>query len=459
MLSKSKRRILTEEDSVQDRVINTYKDRLFNEANSLPENLELNVEFLGAFDLLENTRDPVFVSGKAGTGKSTLLKYFRKNTLKNVVVLAPTGVAAINVSGQTIHSFFGLPPRLIQKDNIHRRRNNKVIKNLDMVIIDEVSMVRADLMDGIDYALRLNRNEMEKPFGGVQMVFFGDLFQLPPVVESDAAVILAQSYESPYFFNAKVFQELKLRYIELSKIYRQSDAKFINILNQIRCKEHTEEELEVLNERVTKKVPQNLSHCVILTTTNHRANVINEQRLENLNTEELDYEAVTTGAFDASAYPTESRLRLKRGAQIILIKNDPEKRWVNGTIAEISAVFPEHIEVLIGSNVHEVTRVTWEKIQYEYNEAEAKIEEEVIGTFEQYPIKLAWAITIHKSQGQTFDNVIIDLGPWGAFTHGQVYVALSRCRTLEGIILKRQVYESDIIFDERIYKFRDRLLA
>lgn len=445
-------------DNVQDRVINTYKDRLFNEANSLPENLELNVEFLGAFDLLENTRDPVFVSGKAGTGKSTLLKYFRKNTLKNVVVLAPTGVAAINVSGQTIHSFFGLPPRLIQKDNIHRRRNNKVIKNLDMVIIDEVSMVRADLMDGIDYALRLNRNEMEKPFGGVQMVFFGDLFQLPPVVERDAAAILAQSYESPYFFNAKVFEQLKLRYIELSKIYRQSDAKFINILNQIRCKEHTEEELEVLNQRVRTKVPQDLSHCVILTTTNHRANVINEQRLESLNTEELNYDAVTTGDFDISAYPTESRLRLKRGAQIILIKNDPEKRWVNGTIAEISAVFPEHIEVLIGNDVYEVTRVTWEKIQYEYNEAEAKIEEEVTGTFEQYPIKLAWAITIHKSQGQTFDNVIIDLG-YGAFTHGQVYVALSRCRSLEGIILKRQVYESDIIFDERIYQFRNRLFA
>ncbi|MDD5194289.1 MAG: AAA family ATPase [Candidatus Omnitrophica bacterium] len=459
MSPRLKRVIYSEEDNPQEgRSIDIYKDKLFNEANSLPENLELNVEFLGAFDLLENTRDPIFVSGKAGTGKSTLLKYFRKNTSKNVVVLAPTGVAAINVSGQTIHSFFRFAPRLIQKDTIHRRRNNKIIKKLDMVIIDEVSMVRADLMDGIDYALRINRDEMNKPFGGAQVVFFGDLFQLPPVLEKEAQEILSQSYESPYFFNAKVFEQIKLRYIELTKIYRQSDAKFINILNQIRCKEHTEEELALLNERVRKKIPQNLAHCVILTTTNHRANVINEERLKGLSTQAHNYEAVITGVFDVSAYPTESCLKLKVGAQVILIKNDPDKRWVNGTIAEISAVLPEHIEVLIGENTYEVPRVTWEKIQYEYNDEQGKIEEQVIGTFEQYPLKLAWAITIHKSQGQTFDNVVIDLG-YGAFTHGQVYVALSRCRALEGIILKRQVYESDIIFDERIYQFRNKLLA
>ncbi|MBU2102439.1 MAG: AAA family ATPase [Candidatus Omnitrophota bacterium] len=458
MPAKLKRSNLADDDSARGRAINRYKDKLFNEANSLPDNLELNVEFLGAFNLLENTRDPVFVSGKAGTGKSTLLKYFRTHTSKNVVVLAPTGVAAINVGGQTIHSFFRFPPRLIQKDTIRRRRNAKIIKKLDMVIIDEVSMVRADLMDGIDYALRINRDQMDVPFGGAQVVFFGDLFQLPPVVEAQAQEILARNYESPYFFNANVFDQISLRYIELTKIYRQSDAKFINILNQIRSKEHTEEELGVLNERVRERIPQDLAHCVILTTTNYRANTINEERLVSLSADVVTHDATTTGAFDASAYPTEFSLKLKRGAQVILIKNDPDKRWVNGTIAEIAAVFPGCIEVCIGENVYEVPRVTWEKIQYEYNGAQEKIEEHVVGTFEQYPLKLAWAITIHKSQGQTFDNVIIDLG-FGAFTHGQVYVALSRCRSLEGIILKRKVYESDIIFDERIYEFRDRLLA
>ncbi|MEI8349897.1 MAG: PIF1 family DEAD/DEAH box helicase [Candidatus Omnitrophota bacterium] len=462
MSRKSKRPVFIDEDdspniSAQGCAIDITKDKLFNEAHSLPENLELNVEFLCAFNLLENTRDSVFVSGKAGTGKSTLLKYFRKNTSKNVVVLAPTGVAAINVGGQTIHSFFNFPPRLIQKDTIRRRRNSKLIKKLDMVIIDEVSMVRADLMDGIDYALRINRDKLDVPFGGVQVVFFGDLFQLPPVVEKDARMILSVAYESPYFFNAKVFEQIKLRYVELTKIYRQSDIKFINILNQLRCKEHTEGELQALNERVRTRTPQNLAHCVILTTTNKRANEINEQRLEGLSTEELGYEAITTGTFDTSAYPTEFFLKLKRGAQVILIKNDPDKRWVNGTIAEISGISSVCIQVLIGDNICEVPRVTWEKIQYEYNEVTEKVEENVIGTFEQYPLKLAWAITIHKSQGQTFDNVVIDLG-YGAFTHGQVYVALSRCRTLEGILLKRPVVESDIIFDERIYNFRNRMI-
>jgi ATP-dependent exoDNAse (exonuclease V) alpha subunit len=453
--------LLDKEDSrtnpKEPRILEGKRNRLLNEANVLPDNLELNDEFLGAFNLLENTNESIFITGKAGTGKSTLLKYFKKNTSKNVAILAPTGVAAINVGGQTIHSFFKFPPRLIQKDNIRRRRNSEIIQKLDTVIIDEVSMVRADLMDGIDYALRINRDEMKLPFGGVQMIFFGDLFQLPPVVEKEARGILDQIYDSPYFFKASVFNKLKLRYVELIKNYRQSDTKFIDLLNKIRNKSQVEEDLALLNERVKKKITDGLNQCVILTTTNNRANSINEEKLTGLPGREYKYQAIINGNFEESAYPTEYCLRLKKGAQIILIKNDLDKRWVNGTIAEIASLSQDTIKVSINESIYDVPRSTWEKIEYEYDPVEDKIKEKVIGTFEQYPIKLAWAITIHKSQGQTFDNLVIDLGD-GAFTHGQVYVGLSRCTSLEGIVLKRPVIASDIIFDKRIYEFRNRFL-
>ncbi|MDP1853011.1 MAG: DEAD/DEAH box helicase [Candidatus Omnitrophota bacterium] len=433
------------------------RNRLYNEANVLPDNLELNDEFVGTFNLIENTTDNIFITGKAGSGKSTLLKYFKKNTSKNVAVLAPTGVAAVNIGGQTVHSFFRFPPRLIQKGNIRRRRNSEVIQKLDTVIIDEVSMVRADLMDGIDHALRINRDEMKLPFGGVQMVFFGDLFQLSPVVEKEARDILEQRYGSPYFFSAKVFNKLRLRYVELSKNYRQSDVQFINLLNKIRNKTQGVDDLNKLNERVRNIIPRDSKHYVILTTTNSRANVVNEGKLADLVGKEYKYEAAITKEFNESAYPGEHCLRLKKGSQIILIRNDPDKRWVNGTIAQIVALSSDTIRVSINGSIHEVPKSSWEKIEYEYNRDEDKIEERIIGTFEQYPIKLAWAITIHKSQGQTFDNIVIDLGA-GAFTHGQVYVGLSRCTSLKGIILKRPIFARDIIFDERVHEFRSRFL-
>ena len=433
------------------------RNRLLNEANVLPDNLELNDEFVGVFNLIENTSESIFITGKAGTGKSTLLKYFKKNTAKNVAVLAPTGVAAVNIGGQTIHSFFRFPPRLIRKDNIRRRRNSEIIQKLDTVIVDEVSMVRADLMDGIDYALRVNRDEMKLPFGGVQMVFFGDLFQLAPVVEKETRDILEQLYDGPYFFKAKVFNKLHLRYVELSKNYRQSDAQFLDLLNKIRNKTQGNDDLDLLNKRVRRIIPRDTKQCVILTTTNNRANLINEEKLAGLSDKEYKYEAAITKKFDESACPTEYCLRLKKGAQVILIRNDLDKRWVNGTIAEIAALSPDSIKVSINGAIHEVAKSSWEKIEYEYNQDEDKIEEKIIGIFEQYPIKLAWAITIHKSQGQTFDNIVIDLGA-GAFTHGQVYVGLSRCTSLGGIILKRPVIASDIIFDERVHEFRNRFL-
>ena len=433
------------------------RNRLYNEANVLPDNLELNDEFVGTFNLIENTSENIFITGKAGTGKSTLLKYFKKNTAKNVAVLAPTGVAAVNIGGQTIHSFFRFPPRLIQKENIRKRRNNEIIQRLDTVIVDEVSMVRADLMDGIDYALRVNREEPKLPFGGVQMVFFGDLFQLAPVINKEERDILEQRYGSPYFFSAKVFNKLRLHYVELNKNYRQSDAKFIELLNKIRNKTQKNADLDKLNERVRTIVPRDSKHCVILTTTNSRANAVNEEKLANLPGKEYRYEAAITKDFKESAYPGEYCLRLKKGSQIILIRNDPDKRWVNGTIAQIVALSGETIKVSINGSIHEVSKSSWEKIEYEYNRDEDKIEERTIGTFEQYPIKLAWAITIHKSQGQTFDNIVIDLGA-GAFTHGQVYVGLSHCTSLQGIILKRPVMARDIIFDERVHEFRNRFL-
>ena len=425
--------------------------------DNLPADFNINDEFKSVFGLMEYTKECFFITGKAGTGKSTLLKYFKANTGKKIIVLAPTGVAAINVGGQTIHSFFRFPPKVIQKDTIKRLSDKSLIENLDMVIIDEVSMVRSDLMDGIDYALRLNRGRMKTPFGGVQMVFFGDLFQLAPVVQNEVKEFLEERYSSPYFFSAKVFDDCNIRPIELSTIYRQKDSSFMELLNRVRNKEHTKEDLERLNKSVQKNiVVSKKDETLILTTTNSLANTINQDRLSKLPGKEIAYEAVTSGKFEESAYPTDACLKLKKGAQVILIKNDPDKQWVNGTLAKVAALSKDSIVVNISGRTFDVPVVKWQKIEYSYNEDEGKIENEVVGGFAQYPIKLAWAITIHKSQGQTFDKVIIDLGH-GAFTHGQLYVALSRCTSLDGIRLKRPVAHSDIIFDRRIYEFKKRL--
>ncbi|MFH0839828.1 MAG: AAA family ATPase [Candidatus Omnitrophota bacterium] len=425
----------------------------------LPTDLDMNDEFKSAFDLMENTRECLFITGKAGTGKSTLLKYFKANTGKKIIVLAPTGVAAINVGGQTIHSFFRLPPKIIQKDTIKRLRDKSLVENLDMVIIDEVSMVRADIMDGIDYALRLNRGRMKIPFGGVQMVFFGDLFQLSPVVENEAKELMEELYPSPYFFSAKVFNDCHIRAIELSTIYRQKDSSFMELLNRVRNKEYAKADLDTLNNRVQKDAAVSKKDTtVILTTTNRLASTINQDRLSGLSGKEITYEATATGKFEESAYPTDTSLKLKKGAQVILIKNDPAKQWVNGTLAKVVALSNDSVVVDINGRTCDVPIVKWQKIEYSYDEDEDKIEDEVVGAFAQYPIKLAWAITIHKSQGQTFDKVIIDLGH-GAFTHGQLYVALSRCTCLDGIRLKRPVTPRDIIFDRRIYEFKSRFAS
>jgi ATP-dependent DNA helicase PIF1 len=421
-------------------------------SEGLPADFELSLEFARAFDLMEKTDQCILVTGKAGTGKSTLLQYFLENTKKQKVVLAPTGVAAININGQTIHSFFGFPPKFIQKDTIRRRRNRKMIKRIDTVIIDEVSMVRADLMDGIDYALRINRDRMDIPFGGAQLILFGDLFQLSPIVGSDMSCVYAEKYPTPYFFSADVFKEIIVSGVELTRIFRQTDRQFIGLLNKIRMNEYGRDDFELLNSRVNRRIGDELDHHITLTTTNRDAALINQRRLAKLPGRLYEYEADIDDDFDDSAYPTDPNLKLKVGSQVMMLKNDPDKRWVNGSIGTICALLGNSIQVNIDGKAQAVEPVEWQRIVYEYNKEEDRIDEKIVGTFTQYPLKLAWAITIHKSQGQTFDNVVIDLG-YGAFAHGQVYVALSRCTSLQGITLKRPVTYSDIVFDERIHQF------
>jgi len=418
----------------------------------IPPDFDYNREFKKAFSMMENSDKNIFITGKAGTGKSTLLEYFRIHTDKRIVVLAPTGVSAIKIKGQTIHSFFRFPPRLIQKQHIKRLRSKNLIKNIDAIVIDEASMLRADLLDAIDYSLRLNRAS-DMPFGGVQLIIFGDLFQLPPVVESEAKELMADIYKSPYFFSAKVFKEIDLEYIELKKIYRQKDDDFIELLNKIRVKNALKGDLDFLNRRLDYGIKNNSAGVVTLTTTNNQAKNINTKYLNEIASIEYQYDAEISPKFKESSYPVEANLRLKKGAQVMLVRNDSLKRWVNGTIAEIVSLTQSDIKVAIDENIYKVPKVSWEKIAYSYNSLDDKIEEEIVGSFKQYPIKLAWAITIHKSQGQTFNDVIIDMG-FGAFTHGQTYVALSRCTTLEGIFLKRPITHNDIIFDDRVYQFQ-----
>lgn len=429
--------------------------------------LQLNDDFRYALDVLEKTGQNLFITGKAGTGKSTLLQLFRNTTRKKVAVLAPTGVAALNVQGQTIHSFFGFPPRIITPSESSRRVTRKdlarLYKNLQVLIVDEISMVRADMLDGMDKFLRVNRENF-KPFGGVQVVFFGDLFQLPPVVTRDPVetAYFNDYYESPYFFSAKVFQDIdfQLDTLELSKVYRQESRHFLRLLEAVRVNEVDYDDLEDLNERHQPDFRETDGY-ITLCARNNTADRINQRELSLLETREYEFRAQIKGQFDPGLYPTEAALRLRQGAQVMFVRNDQEeKRFVNGTIGRITQLNKDTIVVETegyGGKKRriEVPKVEWEIIRYQASAA-GDIETEVIGSFTQYPLKLAWAITIHKSQGKTFDKVLIDLGG-GAFEHGQLYVALSRCRTLEGIVLRQPIRQQDIITDERIVAFYQRV--
>jgi ATP-dependent DNA helicase PIF1 len=429
--------------------------------------LVLNDDFKHALDTLESTDKCMFITGRAGTGKSTLLHLFRNTTRKKTAVLAPTGVAALNVQGQTIHSFFGFPPRIITQQEASRRVTRKdqarIYKNLQVLIIDEISMVRADMLDGIDRFLRINR-ENHRPFGGVQVVFFGDLFQLPPVVTKDPVEqqFFIDYYETPYFFSAKIFQEpdLEMDMLELRKVYRQESRYFLRLLEAIRVNRLDFDDLEDLNERFLPDFTDSDGY-ITLCARNATADRINRVELERLSSREYCFNAEVQGLFDPALYPTEPALRLRQGAQVMFVRNDiQEKQFVNGTIGKITHIDDETIVVEVvdettgRKNKIEVPLIEWEIIRYKSGLG-GDIETETIGSFKQYPLKLAWAITIHKSQGKTFDKVLLDLGG-GAFEHGQLYVALSRCRTIEGLVLRQRIRPQDVITDERIIEFYEK---
>jgi len=430
------------------------KELLTSYAPGIPSDFELTQEFSTAFELMEHTLKHLYITGNAGTGKSTLLHYFKKQTRKEVVILAPTGIAAVNIGGATIHSFFRFPTRFITLDDIKKiRGKTDLFAALETLVIDEASMVRADMMDAIDASLRVNRNRPYEPFGGVQLVLIGDLFQLPPVIEQDLEEYFADNYMTPYFFSAKVFSEVRLQKIELQRVFRQSDPEFIRLLNKVRNNELERSDLEIINQRYQPSLRLSSRDLAItLTSTNARASAINLQRLSELRTAEYMFDAVIDGDFDDKSHPTDKKLRLREGAQIMMVKNDPNKRWVNGSLGIVHQLSHDVIKISFGTAVHTIEPTSWEKSIYDYDRVHRSLESVVIGSFRQYPIKLAWAITIHKSQGKTFDNVIIDLG-YGAFAHGQSYVALSRCTSYGGLHLKAPLKYSDIILDPRIQEF------
>ncbi|MDP1909387.1 MAG: DEAD/DEAH box helicase [Hyphomicrobium sp.] len=414
-------------------------------------------EFLSAVDFVRNDEGHRFVTGRAGTGKSTLLRTLRDHIVDEAVVLAPTGLAAVNVGGQTIHSFFGFPPRLIRSDDIKRSRNGRVMRKLKLIIIDEVSMVRSDLMSAIDQSLRVNRGRPREAFGGVRLLLFGDLHQLPPVVQGDVAEHLENEFGGPFFFQVPSLDEgAGVALLELEQVYRQSEEDFLHVLNRIRDGDVTEEDLEVLNERThpIRTLGEGDSY-VILTPTNAAAQRINMAYLDALPSGVRTYEAGITGDYADGAHPTDASLLLKQGAKVILLRNDPDRRWVNGTIARIARLEDKRVWIELDGKTHEIEPVSWEARRYSYDQVSEKIVENVTGTFRQFPLRLAWALTIHKSQGLTLDKVYIDLGR-GTFAHGQAYVALSRCRSLGGLALARPLRPSDILFDRSAMGYRDK---
>lgn len=429
-------------------------------AENIPSNIDLSEQFLHALHIMEETDKNVFITGRAGTGKSTLLQHFRDTTKKKIAVLAPTGVAAVNVKGQTIHSFFGFKPD-ITPDIVKRirPREKSIYKKLDSIVIDEVSMVRADLMDCINGFLRIHGKNKNRPFGGLQMIFIGDLYQLPPVVTSRDKALFGNLYKSPYFFDSMVFSSgFDMEFIELEKVYRQKDDKFLNILNAIRNNTATNEDISVINKRYMPEFHDDKGFYIHLTTTNDLADSINMQSLDALGGKEHTYHGSIKGDFNTKDLPTGLDITLKIGSQVMLLNNDSLGRWINGSIGRVADIEktkgePDTIYVeLQNGEVVDVRPYTWEMYEFHYNKKAKTVLSDVIGTFTQYPIKLAWAVTIHKGQGMTFERVIIDIGR-GTFSHGQLYVALSRCTSLNGIVLKKPVAKRHIFMDWRVVDF------
>ena len=426
-----------------------------------------NPEFQDVWSVITRTNRSVFLTGKAGTGKSTFLKYICANTKKKHVVLAPTGIAAVNVGGQTMHSFFKIPFKPLLPDdpdiaNTSRLRKTlrypkekvKLIRELELIIIDEISMVRADIIDFVDRVLRVYSGNMREPFGGKQLLLVGDIFQLEPVVTHDMREILRLHYKNFFFFNARAFSQINLVSIELRKIYRQTDSDFISLLDRVRVNRATRADINHLNQRYNPDYQEVSEHfAMTLATRRDTVDAINDEHMQALKTPENAYEGVIEGDFPENSLPTAYNLVLKVGAQVIFIRNDKEGRWYNGTIGKVTRLDPTQVFVELenGSEMRVLPEV-WENMQYSYNEKEKKVEEKVLGTFMQIPIKPAWALTVHKSQGLTFNNVVIDF-VGGAFTSGQAYVALSRCTSMEGITLLKPLSERDIIVNMAVVDF------
>lgn len=426
-----------------------------------------NPDFVNAWSLVTNTSRSVFLTGKAGTGKSTFLRYICETTKKKYVVLAPTGIAAVNVGGMTMHSFFKMPlkpllpddvdfsPRKIRKTLKYPKDKVKIIKELELIIIDEISMVRADMIDFVDKVLRIYSGNMREPFGGKQLLLVGDVFQLEPVITGEMRPLLQRAYNQFFFFNAKAFNEIDIVSIELRKIYRQTDNRFISILDRIRVNKATKEDLSTINTRYTQGKDKEKQDDFVITLATRRdtVDVINEKHLSELNSDEYLYEGEIDGTFPLQNLPTSQNLELKKGAQVIFVKNDKDGRWINGTIGKVEYCGVNDITVALeNGELHTVEPAQWENMQYTYDEKEKRIKEVVLGTFKQFPLKLAWALTVHKSQGLTFNKVIVDFSG-GAFSSGQTYVALSRCTTLEGISLCQRLSERDIIVNPAVVSF------
>jgi ATP-dependent DNA helicase PIF1 len=421
----------------------------------LPKDIEINPQFERALRLMEKGDQHLFVTGRAGTGKSTLLEYYRSITAKNIVILAPTGVAAVNIGGQTIHSFFGFKPDVtIEKARRLAGKNDSAIyRNLDTIIIDEISMVRSDLLDCVDQFLRISGKVTGLPFGGIQMIFIGDLYQIPPVVIGDEKVLFSDYYESELFFDADVYAEIEVEHLELEKIYRQTDDHFISLLNKIRNKTVLPDDIALLNGQLIDESFTLPKDTIYLTTTNAMAEERNRIELQKLPGRSFFYEAEIKGTLDEKSFPAEGLLEIKEKSQVMLLNNDPAGRWINGTIGRVVRIGEKCLEVqLSDGELVEVKPFRWDMFRFYWDEESRSVAADNVGAFKQYPLKLAWAITIHKSQGKTFDNVVIDLGR-GAFASGQLYVALSRCRSFKGIFLKREVKETDVRVDYRVMQY------